>query len=91
VHLAPRTDLGELAALLRGARLCVSNNSGPMHLAVAVGTPTVGVFLSGEAPRWRHELPWFAAAEPRDDADTGSVLAACERLLASGAVATSRS
>ncbi len=79
--LAPPTDLAQLAALLRGARLCVSNNSGPMHLAVAVGAPTVGVFLSGDAARWRHTVPFFAAAEPCGENDTGAVLSACERLL----------
>jgi ADP-heptose:LPS heptosyltransferase/glycosyltransferase involved in cell wall biosynthesis len=79
--LAPPTDLAELASLLRGARLCVSNNSGPMHLAVAVGTPAVGVFLGGDARRWGHELPTFEAAEPRDESDAACVLDACDRLL----------
>jgi heptosyltransferase-3 len=79
--LAPPTRLHELGALLRGARLCVSNNSGPMHLSVAVGTPTVGVFLSDDAARWGHVLPGFAAAEPRSDDDAGAVLDACDRLL----------
>ena len=35
------STLGELAALLEGARVVVANNSGPMHLAAAVGTPIV--------------------------------------------------
>ncbi len=81
-RLAPPTDLRQLAAVLRRARLCVSNNSGPMHLAVAVGTPTVGVFLSGDARRWRHDLPSFEAAEPRGEEDAEAVLDACERVLA---------
>jgi ADP-heptose:LPS heptosyltransferase/glycosyltransferase involved in cell wall biosynthesis len=81
-RLAPPTSLAELAALLRGARLCVSNNSGPMHLAVAVGAPTVGVFLSGDAARWRHDVAAFEAAEPRGEGDATAVLAACDRLLA---------
>jgi lipopolysaccharide heptosyltransferase III len=83
---APPTSLPELASLLRGARLCVSNNSGPMHLAVAVGAPTVGVFLGRESPaRWGHLLPAFAVAEPRDEGDAAAVLAACDRLLRSAA------
>jgi hypothetical protein len=53
-----------------------------MHLSVAVGTPTVGVFLGGDRRRWAHELPWFEAAEPRNEADAESVLEACERLTA---------
>lgn len=81
-RLPPPTGLAELAALLRGARLCVSNDSGPMHLAIAVGTPTVGVFVSGDARRWGHELPIFEAAEPGGDGDVQAVLAACDRLLA---------
>lgn len=42
--IAPPTSLQELASLLRQARLMISSDTGPMHLAVAVGTPTVGLF-----------------------------------------------
>jgi heptosyltransferase I len=42
--LAPPTSLPELAALLRQARLLISADSGPMHLAAAVGTRCVGLF-----------------------------------------------
>ena len=86
-RLAPPTDLEELASLLRGARLCVSNDSGPMHVAVAVQTPTVGVFLGSDARRWGHELPWFEAAVPRDERDAAEVLRACEAVLRRAAVA----
>jgi heptosyltransferase-1 len=49
-RLAPETDLRALAALLRGAAVLVGGDSGPLHLASALGTPTVGVFgpTSGE-------------------------------------------
>lgn len=43
--------LGELTQLLASAALFVGNNSGPMHLANAVGTP--GVIVSGPSdPAW---------------------------------------
>jgi heptosyltransferase III len=87
-RLAPATDLPMLAGLLRLARLCVSNNTGPMHLAVAVGTPTVGVFLSDDATRWRHLLPIFEVAQPAGDQDADAVLAACDRLLRRTATAS---
>jgi heptosyltransferase I len=44
VNLAGETTLPELAALLRRATICVTNDSGPMHLAVALGRPVVAVF-----------------------------------------------
>lgn len=44
VNLAGQTDLPELVALFAGARLMVSNDTGPLHLASAVGTPTVAIF-----------------------------------------------
>jgi ADP-heptose:LPS heptosyltransferase len=53
-----------------------------MHLAAAVGAPTVGVFFSGDSARWGHQLPSFAAAEVRTPADHAIVLEACDRLLA---------
>jgi len=42
--LAGRTDLPALASRLRECRLVVSNDSGGMHLANAVGTPVIGLF-----------------------------------------------
>lgn len=36
--------VGELAELLRRARLFISNDSGPVHVAVAVGTPVISIF-----------------------------------------------
>jgi len=42
--LSGRLSLPELAALLDGARVLITNDSGPMHLAFALGTPTVALF-----------------------------------------------
>lgn len=42
--LAARTNLRELAAVLKNCDLVISNSTGPMHLAAAVGTPTVAIF-----------------------------------------------
>jgi heptosyltransferase I len=39
-----RGSLGELMALLRGAACIVSGDTGPLHLAVALGTPAVALF-----------------------------------------------
>jgi lipopolysaccharide heptosyltransferase II len=44
LNLGGATDLRQLAALLRRASLLVSNDSGPMHLAAAVGTPVAALF-----------------------------------------------
>src|SRR5262249_24091552 len=42
--LAGQTSLRELVALIRRAAICVTNDSGAMHLAVALGRPVVSVF-----------------------------------------------
>jgi ADP-heptose:LPS heptosyltransferase len=52
--LAPPTTIDELAALMKGAAITVCNNTGPMHLSVAVGTPTLAFFLRMEMERWGH-------------------------------------
>lgn len=38
------TDLPQLMALLRRARFVVAGDTGPLHLAVALGTPAVGLY-----------------------------------------------
>jgi len=47
VVLVDRLSLPALVGLLAGARLVIANDTGPLHLAAAVGTPTVGVFWIG--------------------------------------------
>ena len=56
-RLAPPTNLDELAALLAAAGCTVCNNSGPMHLSVAVGAPTLALFLRMDPERWGYRFP----------------------------------
>ena len=51
-----RTSLAELAEVLASARCVVVGNTGPAHLASAVGTPVVSLYApTVPAVRWR---PW---------------------------------
>ena len=45
--LAGELDLGMLTAFLAGCAVVVGNDSGPRHLAQALGTPTVGLYWAG--------------------------------------------
>lgn len=49
--LAPRTSFLEMAAAFRRCRLVVAVESGPLHLAAALGVPTVGLFGPTAASR----------------------------------------
>jgi len=42
--LTGKTGLRQLCSLLRGADLLISNSTGPMHIATAIGTPVVALF-----------------------------------------------
>ena len=42
--LAPPTNLRELAELLRTAKLVIGGDTGPLHLADALGTPVIGLY-----------------------------------------------
>lgn len=49
--LAPPTDLDELSALLRHSALLIANDTGPLHLAAALGTPCLGLYGPTRAER----------------------------------------
>jgi lipopolysaccharide heptosyltransferase I len=43
-ELAPQTTITDLFAMAKGARLVVSGDTGPLHVAAAVGAPVVALF-----------------------------------------------
>lgn len=59
INATGKTDLIQLASLLKRCGVLISGDSGPMHLAAAVGTPVVALFRSDIKPkssvRWG---PW---------------------------------
>jgi len=78
-ELSPPTDLDRLAAAFRASALVVTNDTGPMHLAVACGAPTIALFLDEAGLRWAHPGPRFAAVVAAQD--EAKVLAAAAQLL----------
>ncbi|MBX5493079.1 MAG: glycosyltransferase family 9 protein [Chloroflexi bacterium] len=57
VDLRGRLTLPEVAGALRRARLCVTIDNGIMHLAAAVGTPTVAIFGASPHRLWAPRAP----------------------------------
>ena len=51
VNLIGRTSLKQLLALLEHATVLVCPDSGPAHMASAVGTPVIGLYATSN--RWR--------------------------------------
>ncbi len=80
--LLPQVGLGAFAALLSRAALMVSNDTGPGHMAAAVGTPLLSVLGPTNAAQWRawgptvHIVQGQAGWPTRDD-----VLAAARSLI----------
>lgn len=56
--LSPRTNIIDLFAMARGAALLVSGDTGPLHIAAAVGTPVVALFGPTQTER---NGPWALA------------------------------
>lgn len=62
--VAPDTSLQDLGELCRLARLVISGDTGPLHLAAAVGTPCVGLFGPVPASRNGPYGPAHTCVEP---------------------------
>ena len=56
--LAGRLDLDELAALIARAPVLIVNNTGPAHIAAAVGTPVVDLYALTNL----QHMPWRVAS-----------------------------
>jgi ADP-heptose:LPS heptosyltransferase len=78
LDLAGRTTLGGVAAIFSRADVVISNDTGPAHLAEAVGTPVVGLYRRELVSRWapleRDRFPVFTPT-PSDGhtGDLGSI------------------
>ncbi len=52
INFCGKTNLFELAGLLRRAAGVIGNDTGPLHLAAAVGAPTLALFSGKSDPAW---------------------------------------
>lgn len=52
VNLAGKTSLTQLAAVLECSDLFIGNDTGPLHVAAAVGAPTLGIMGGGHFGRF---------------------------------------
>ena len=52
VNLTGKTSLGGLAAIIAGLDLFISNDTGPAHIANALGTPSITIFGPADYRRW---------------------------------------
>jgi ADP-heptose:LPS heptosyltransferase len=82
--IAPPTNLEQLAAAFRHAALVITNDTGPMHLAAACGSPVLALFLDESGLRWAHRGPRFLALVAPGDEEA---LSAAGQLLDSPAPA----
>lgn len=75
--------LGAYAALLRRAALMVSNDTGPGHLAAAVGTPLVSVLGPSDPQQWRAWGPRVTLVQGLAGAwpEAETVIEACRRAI----------
>lgn len=85
LDLTGRTSLAEIAGLARGADLVLGNDTGPTHLAAAVGTPTVALY--SRASGLVQAVGPSVLTLYRDELDalgTGEVAAAVDHVRARG-------
>lgn len=61
VNLAAKTSVSQLASLLKRCRLFISNDSGPVHIAGAVGAPVISIF--GRSQRGLSPVRWGPTGE----------------------------
>jgi lipopolysaccharide heptosyltransferase I len=71
--LSPETTIADVVALARHAVLMVSGDTGPTHIAAAVGTPLVGIYGPTRPER---NGPWL----PEDETVSRAAVCRCHHL-----------
>ncbi|MCL2469452.1 MAG: glycosyltransferase family 9 protein [Alphaproteobacteria bacterium] len=54
INLTDKTSLKQIAALARRAHFVIGNDTGPIHIAAAVGAKTLALFSDRGTPAWSH-------------------------------------
>lgn len=75
IHLLPDLNLRDAAAVFEKAKFVLTNDSGAMHLAVAVGTPTVTIYGPTRPIDWNPSLS--EAVQPHQDIPLTAADVAC--------------
>lgn len=58
-NLVGKLDFRAMAAVAKCATVAVGNDTGPLHLAALLGTPTLGFFGVTDAYEMLYRMPWF--------------------------------
>ena len=80
IDLAGQTSLLTLAGAIQACELFISSDSGPFHMAVALGVPTLGVFNWDNRVHFHHQA-WVRCCVAPTPADLPALHAAAEALL----------
>ncbi len=86
-QLAPPTTLRELARVLRDASVVIGADTGPLHLAAALGTRVVGLYgptnpaRNGPFGQIDHCIETFSTTQSMQDISVDSVMRKCQELL----------
>jgi heptosyltransferase I len=87
-RLAPPTNLRELAGILRQARVVIGGDTGPLHLADALGTKVIGLYgptdprRNGPYHQPAHVIDRFRSTKSMESISVEEVMNTLERVLA---------
>jgi ADP-heptose:LPS heptosyltransferase len=82
INLAGRTGLGSFAGLIRNAKMLLCNDTGASHIAAAMKTPSLIIFLASDPERWAPlDKDLHHIILPKESDDMNYVLRKIEKVL----------
>lgn len=76
-EMIPKTSLREMAVLFEQCRLVITNDNGPMHLAVAAGVPTLTIYGPTHPVAWNPGGPRHRVMQAKNLPCLGCNMNAC--------------
>jgi heptosyltransferase-1 len=86
-EVAPETNLRELAFLLQNARVVVGGDTGPLHLAAALGVPVIGLYgptdprRNGPYGQTASTINYYPTTRSMESIGAGEVIEKVEEVL----------